>query len=182
MKRKYYFYIFCYLSSVKHGKQCSTVRISVLSCVAKNEIPFQVDWNICKNVMLHFLNVDICTYTLEKNNFLDYRDQTCFSMYYFYVFAWSRGRCWKPQPERRGFQLLPRGPANESPHNKTNNVAVCPAKTQISLGRKLGSLATHWAHSEDSDQTGRMPRLIWVFAGRIATSLVLSWGGSNVNA
>ena len=55
---------------------------------------------------------------------------------------------------------------------------VRPAKTQISLGirqvwsefslsarRKLGSLATHWAHSEDSDQTGRMPRLIWVFAG-----------------
>ena len=53
------------------------------------------------------------------------------------------------------------------------------AKTQISLGirpvwsesslsawRKLGSWATHWAHSEDSDQTGRMPRLIWVFAGR----------------
>ena len=47
---------------------------------------------------------------------------------------------------------------------------VRPAKTQISLGirrvwsesslsawRKLGSLATHWAHSEDFDQTGRMP-------------------------
>ena len=30
--------------------------------------------------------------------------------------------------------------------------------------KKLGSLATHWAYSEDSDQTGRMPRLIWVFA------------------
>ena len=57
---------------------------------------------------------------------------------------------------------------------------VYTAKTQISLGihpvwsesslsawRKLGSLATHWAHSEDSDQTGRMPKLIWVFAGRI---------------
>ena len=56
---------------------------------------------------------------------------------------------------------------------------VRPAKTQISLGirpvwsesllsawRKLGSLATHWAHSEDSDQTGWIPRLIWVFAGR----------------
>ena len=56
---------------------------------------------------------------------------------------------------------------------------VRPAKTQISLGihpvwsesslsawGKLGSLATHWAHSEDSGQTGRMPRLIWVFAGR----------------
>ena len=68
-----------------------------------------------------------------------------------------------------------------------------PAKTQISLGicpvwsessmsawRKLGSLATHWAHSEDSDQTGWMPRLIWVFAGCTVILLVLSWGGSNV--
>ena len=64
----------------------------------------------------------------------------------------------------------------EPRHDKTNNVAVHPAKTQISLAicpvwlesslsawRKLRSLATHWAHSEDSDQTGRMPRLIWVF-------------------
>ena len=25
---------------------------------------------------------------------------------------------------------------------------------------------THWAYSEDFDQTGWMPRLIWVFAGR----------------
>ena len=64
---------------------------------------------------------------------------------------------------------------------------VRPAKTQISLGirpvwsesspsawRKLRSLATHWAHSEDSDQTGRMPRLIWVFAGRTCHFLILS--------
>ena len=47
---------------------------------------------------------------------------------------------------------------------------VRPAKTQISLGIrpvwsesslsawiKLGTLATHWAHSEDSDQTGGCP-------------------------
>ena len=64
----------------------------------------------------------------------------------------------------------------EPRHDKTNKVTARPAKTQISLGirpvwsesslsawRKLGSLATHWAHREDSDQTGRMPRLIWVF-------------------
>ena len=70
---------------------------------------------------------------------------------------------------------------------------VHPAKTQISLGirpvwsesslsawRKLGSLATHWAHSEDSDQTGQMSRLIWVVAGRTVILLVLSWGGSHV--
>ena len=67
---------------------------------------------------------------------------------------------------------------------------VRPAKTQISLGicpvwsesspsawRKLGSLATHWAQSKDSDQTGRMPRLIWVFAGRTChfVGFVVRW-------
>ena len=49
---------------------------------------------------------------------------------------------------------------------KNNKVSLRPAKTQISLGirpvwpesplsawRNLGSLATLWAHSEDSDQT-----------------------------
>ena len=45
--------------------------------------------------------------------------------------------------------------------------------------RKLESLATHWVHSEDSDQTGRMPRLIWVFAERTLILLVLSCRGSN---
>ena len=77
--------------------------------------------------------------------------------------------------------------ANELPHDITNKMSVRPVKTQISLGicplwsesllsawRKLGSLATHWAHSEDSDQTGQMPRLIWVFAGSTVTLLVLS--------
>ena len=77
---------------------------------------------------------------------------------------------------------------------KQQQISVRPAKTQISLGippvwsesslsawRKLGSLATHWAHSDDTDQTGRMPRLIRVFAGRTVILLVLSWGGSNAN-
>ena len=78
----------------------------------------------------------------------------------------------------------------EQPHDKTNKMTGRPAKTQISQGirpvwsafslsawRKLGLfclpfwvlsypwLATHWAHSEDYDQTVRIPRLIWVFAG-----------------
>ena len=55
---------------------------------------------------------------------------------------------------------------------KPRNWHERPAKNQISLGirqfdqnlafhvTKNGSLATHWAHSEDSDQTGRMPSLI----------------------
>ena len=55
---------------------------------------------------------------------------------------------------------------------------VRPAKTQISLGIctiwSESSLCTQWvakdpsflhADSEDSDQSGQMPRLIWVFAG-----------------
>ena len=76
-------------------------------------------------------------------------------------------------------------------HHKTNKMSVRPAKTPISLGirpvwsesllsawRKLGSLGTHWAHSEDSDQTGRMPWLIWVYAGRTLILLVLWCRGS----
>ena len=51
---------------------------------------------------------------------------------------------------------------SEQRHDKPNKMSVRPAKTQISLGirpvwsgsslsawRNLGSLATHWAHSED---------------------------------
>ena len=34
-------------------------------------------------------------------------------------------------------------------------------QSSLSAWRKLGSLATHWVHSEDSDQTGRMPKLIY---------------------
>ena len=78
----------------------------------------------------------------------------------------------------------------EPRHDKTNKMSVRPAKNHISLGihpvwsesllsaeRNLGSLATHWMHSEDSDQTGRMPRLIRVFAGRTHYSVgfVMSW-------
>ena len=51
-------------------------------------------------------------------------------------------------------------------HDNTNEVSVRPAKTQISLGIR------------DSDRTGRMPRLIFVFAGRTFTLLVLSCCGS----
>ena len=74
---------------------------------------------------------------------------------------------------------------NEPRHDKTNKMSVRPAKTQISLGiRPVWSeslLCTQWVakdpsflhvDSEDSDQTGRMSRLIWVFAGRTATLLV----------
>ena len=75
----------------------------------------------------------------------------------------------------------------EPPHDKTSKMSVRPAKTQINLDIRPvwseSSLCAPWvakdpsflhADSEASDQTGRMPRLIWVFAGRTATLLVLS--------
>ena len=73
---------------------------------------------------------------------------------------------------------------------------VRPAKTQISLGIrpvcsesslsawwKLESLATHWVQSENFDQTGRMPRLIWVFAGRTCyfVGFVVRWLKCDIN-
>ena len=73
---------------------------------------------------------------------------------------------------------------------KPTKWSLRPAKTQISLcirpvwsesslsaWTNIGSSATHWAHSEDSDQTGRMSRLIWVFAGHKGHSVafVMRW-------
>ena len=79
-------------------------------------------------------------------------------------------------------------------HDNTNKMCVRPLKTRISLGirpvwsasslsawRNHGSLTTQWVHSKDSDQTWRMPRLIWVFARRKLIVLVLSCRGSIVN-
>ena len=57
----------------------------------------------------------------------------------------------------------------EMPHDKTNNPVW--SESSLSASRIIGSLATHKTHSEDSDQTGQMPRLIWVFAGRTAILL-----------
>ena len=74
---------------------------------------------------------------------------------------------------------------------KPTKLHVRPAKTHISLGiRPVWSESLPCAQwvandpsflrtdSEDPDQTGRMPRLIWVFAGRTLILLVLSCRGS----
>ena len=45
--------------------------------------------------------------------------------------------------------------------------------------KKAWVLSYPLSASEDFDQTGRMPRLIWVFAGRTLILLVLSCRGSN---
>ena len=75
----------------------------------------------------------------------------------------------------------------EPQHDKTNKMSVRPAKIQISLGIHPVWSESVWiaedlsflqAGSENSDQTVRMPRLIWVFAGHTLILLVLSCRGS----
>ena len=84
----------------------------------------------------------------------------------------------------------------EPRHDKTNKMSVRPEKTQTRLGiRPLCSeslLCDQWVakgprflHTDSEysdqtghDQTGRMPMLIWVYAGRTVTLLVLSCRGS----
>ena len=76
--------------------------------------------------------------------------------------------CW---PFVRGWTFEPR-------HDKTNKMVVRAAKTQISLGTrpvwseyslstwiKLGSLETHWEHSEDSDQHGHPAKTLIRLSG-----------------
>ena len=105
------------------------------------------------------------------------------------MFAWQRLRsAWVSLQSDQSLHWIP---LISHLMTKQTEWHVRSAKTQISLGirpvwsesllsawRKLGSLASHWAHSEDSDQTGWMPRLIWVFVGHTVIMLVMSWGGS----
>ena len=62
--------------------------------------------------------------------------------------------------------------------------SACPStqsdQSSLSEWRKLGSLATRWGHSEDSDQTGRMQGWSESSLGAHAILLVLSWVGSFV--
>ena len=63
--------------------------------------------------------------------------------------------------------------------------SVMPYQNCLKWAASWQKQQSECAPSEDSDQPGhppspvRMPRLIWVFAGRTLTLLVLSWGGSN---
>ena len=78
----------------------------------------------------------------------------------------------------------------EPAHDKTKTMACAPSEDWDQPGhppclirvfavrmKKAWSIATYSAHSEDSDQTVRMPRLIWVFAGRTChfVGFVMRW-------
>ena len=78
----------------------------------------------------------------------------------------------------------------EPPHDKTNKMiyvpsedsdqpGICPVWSESSQCARLVVKDPMFLHgdSEDSDQTGRIPRLIGVLTGRTVTLLVLSWRG-----
>ena len=104
---------------------------------------------------------------------------------------WECISCYNSQNHIRQ-QVLLSWPT-EPPHDKTNKMTLRPVKTQINLASTQSdqsSLCAQWvakdptflhADSKDSDQTGQMPRLIWVFAEHTVILLVLSWGGSTQN-
>ena len=87
-------------------------------------------------------------------------------------------------------KVLERGSFGKMSHDTTKPTKWVCVQRRLSEGPvwSESSLCDQWvakdpsflqADSEDSDQTGRMPRLMWVFAGRTATLLVLSCRGSN---
>ena len=110
---------------------------------------------------------------LITTNFLGVRIFRKF-MVHCLLFDWTHN--WMAKSHQSNFRIITA--TCEPPLVKTNNVVAFPAKTQISLGIRSvwseSSLCAQWvakdpsflhADSEDSDQTGRMPRLIRVFAG-----------------
>ena len=69
---------------------------------------------------------------------------------------------------------------NDCAQSKDSDQPPVWSESSLSAWRNIGPLATHWVHSEDSDQTGWMPRLIWIFAGHTIILLVLSCRGSYI--
>ena len=128
-----------------------------------------LNWSDNSGLAIHYLTSPVCMNTLG-----------------LYIYSFIEDWNFKKKARKKGYDFL-----LEPRYDKTNKVSVRPAKTQISLGIfpdwSESSLCAQWvekdpsflhADSEDSDQTGRMPRLIWVFAGRTAILLVLSCRGS----
>ena len=62
------------------------------------------------------------------------------------------------------------------------SLGICPVWSESLLCAQRVDKDPSFLHAdnEDSDQTGRMSRLIWVFAGHTVILLVLLWGSSDV--
>ena len=67
----------------------------------------------------------------------------------------------------------------EPQHDKTNKMTCAPSKDSDQIVGSIIAKDPRYLHAdcEGSDQTGRMPRLIWVFAGCTChfTGIVMLW-------
>ena len=155
--------------------QCNIVYTTNMP---QNDIYIKIK-HVSRVVLIRSLRVRVRALTREMwYNYL-FGAVTRISFYWFYTLRWNAIRLHTVSWYQTGATntLLYEDNWATAWQNEQNDVRT--AKIQISLGirpvwseyslstwRKRGSLATHWAHNEDSDQTRRMPRLIWVFTER----------------
>ena len=135
----------------------------------------QVPWERLLSKYPQYPGMILVDWKMSKENYRNlyrYEEMACFWSSMFFDKSWLS--YWSAQQPKSKFRT------KWATSYKTNKMTVRPAKTQISLGISPdwseSLLCTHWvakdpsslyADSEDSDQTGRMPRLIWVFAGHL---------------
>ena len=111
-------------------------------------------------LLLH--NLIVCIYTLhqrKKRKKERKKERKVNDMHIYIALKKERRKRKKEEKERKKTACALSEDSDQPGH---------PVWSEFSLSawRKLGSLPTHWAHIEDYDLPGRMPRLIWVFAGR----------------
>ena len=95
----------------------------------------------------------------------------------WHMFLANRHQDSKLQPMSNKWQ----NQQNDCAPREDSDQPECPVWSESSLCTQWVSKDTSFLHadSEDSDQTGRIPRLICVFTGSTVILLVLSWGGLN---
>ena len=111
---------------------------------------FSKNWQVCC-IIYCIHNSRLLTKT-ARSLFSSISDKLKFVPFFLYLYNWATSR-----------------------QNQQNG--MCAQWRLRSAWWKLGSLGTHWAHSNESDQTGRTLRLIWVFAGRTChfVGFVMRW-------
>ena len=145
-------------------------------------------WEYGRNKQLIVTRLATSIYTIYQ--FLIYNDDKNIDALYLLLF-WCL-EITGIEPKLHIFlYLMSVQPTFEPPHDKTNKLWLCAQRRLRSAWASAQSDQSLRSPHEESlgpyqpiertaktDQTGWMPRLIWVFAGHTATLLVLSWGGS----
>ena len=132
-------------------------------------------WNKNKSIVHQFIDTSGKNHTREENTKSIY----LYLFIYLSIYPVTIEDHALQESESRPTAYYACSLPNEPPHDKTNKMTVRPAKTHISLGiRPVWSESSLCAlriakdpsylhaDSEAPNQTGRMPRLTWVFAGR----------------